>query len=465
MSILSALHQQHGSIDDLAKLPQAMIMKMAQSKQIAPEMVAPILSRKAELMDAVARTRAMQGAGAPQPSVMEQVMQKNAASENPQQMPREAYEAGIAQLPVEEPQYAGGGIVAFANNEDQPVDSDMRREGESESDYMKRSRAVQEAGSQFFMPRNYNPLAKAGDLYSLYQENIGKPFASAVDRFTGESPESQAAKFNAGANARKNISFTDTAPNTKTINSTPTQTEIEAIRATNPAAANAAPAKTEPGIKSLTTPTDKTKSQSPLQKATGAPEMPETKMDPIDALMAKYEKLITGDPAAAKQAKQDAFNQRLLQAGLDVMGGQSSNFAQNISLASKAAQGYGEDTKNLRAEEQAKLTQLAGLGLKGVQLKQEAQKLGITAKHYDDWLKVQTQQNNIMGGTRADANAVRADTAMENRVLNAAKMIAARPENMNLSDEQLYAKARQMVTGQGGTAPVMTYNPQTRTFK
>jgi hypothetical protein len=53
-----------------------------------------------------------------------------------------------------------------------------------------------------------------------------------------------------------------------------------------------------------------------------------------------------------------------------------------------------------------------------------------------------------MAGTRADANATRAETAMENRVLNAAKIIAARPDNMNLTDEQIYAKARQMVTGQ-----------------
>jgi Asp-tRNA(Asn)/Glu-tRNA(Gln) amidotransferase C subunit len=432
MSILSALHQQHGSIDDLAKLPQAMIMQMAQKKQISEDMVAPILSRKAEMMDAVARTKAMQGAGTPQTSVMEQVMAKNAAGEHPQTMPQEAHQTGIAQLPVEEPQYAGGGIVAFADNQDQPVDSNMRQEGESDSDYMRRVRAIQEGGAELFNPSNYNPINKLGDLYNLYQKNIGTPFAEGVKRFTSETPESQKAKFDAASNARKNVSFTDTAP----------KAETPTVR-TEPAK----PAPAEPGVKSLVEkPTDK-KPQSPLQKATGAPEMPDTKVDPIDALMAKYEKLITGDPAAAKQARQDAFNQRLFQAGLDVMGGQSSNFAQNMSLASKAAQGYGEDVKGLRSEEQAKLTQLAGLGLKGAALKQEAQKLGITAKHYDDWARVQTQQNQIMAGTRSDANQLRADTATENRILNAAKMIAARPENMGLTDEQLYAKATQMVTG------------------
>jgi len=43
MSILGALKQQTESIDDLAKLPQVMIMQMAQKGQIREDMLAPIL--------------------------------------------------------------------------------------------------------------------------------------------------------------------------------------------------------------------------------------------------------------------------------------------------------------------------------------------------------------------------------------------------------------------------------------
>lgn len=440
MSILSALHQQHGSIDDLAKLPQAMIMQMAQKKQISEDMVAPILSRKAELMDAAARTKAMQGAGMPQTSVMEQLMAKNAASETPQQMPQEAHQAGIAQLPVEEPQYAGGGIVAFSDNENQPVDADMKREGESESDYLKRSRAVQEAGSQFFIPRNYDPTAKLGDLYKSYQENIGKPFSEAVSRFTSESPESQAAKFRSYSQQPK-------VPTTPTITSTPSQAEIDAIRATSKAPAAAA---TEPGIKSLTKPTGETKAQSPLQKATGAPETKgaEPAADSIDALIAGFTKDIKGDPEAIKQAKKDAFNQRLLEAGFNVMGGTSPYALTNIGQgAAAAAKGYGEDIKGLRAEETAKLNQLMSLGLKGAQLKQEAKKLGITEKHFDQMYKAQMAQVGEMGATRREGAALRSDTALENRITNMYKAMKDRSDNMGLTDEQLYAKATQMVTG------------------
>jgi hypothetical protein len=123
MSILSALKQQNSSIDDLAALPQAMIMQMAQKKQIDETMLAPILARKAEMADAVARTRALQSSGQAQPTVMEQLMAQNAQAEQPQmpqqmapQMPQGMpQDAGVGQLPIPERQYAGGGIIAFAD--------------------------------------------------------------------------------------------------------------------------------------------------------------------------------------------------------------------------------------------------------------------------------------------------------------------------------------------------------------
>jgi len=145
MSILSAIRQQSSSIDDLAKLPQAMIMQMAQKKQIATEMVAPILARKAEMMDAVAKTKAMQG-GVPQTSIMEQIIAQNSAAEQPQQMP-EIENTGVAQLPVPERSYAGGGIIAFARGS--LVDDD---DDDDEADEMA---AYQNALSQALENKSY----------------------------------------------------------------------------------------------------------------------------------------------------------------------------------------------------------------------------------------------------------------------------------------------------------------------
>jgi hypothetical protein len=121
MSILNAIKQQNSSIDDLAKLPQAMIMQMAQRKQISEEMLAPILSRKAEMADAFARQQSLQNAGQVPPTVMEQLMAQNAMAEQPQQME----EVGVAQLPIPERQYAGGGIIAFDEGGDVEEDEDF----------------------------------------------------------------------------------------------------------------------------------------------------------------------------------------------------------------------------------------------------------------------------------------------------------------------------------------------------
>jgi hypothetical protein len=141
MSILSAIKQQSGSIEDLAKLPQTMIMQMAQRKEIVPEMVPVILGKKAEMIDRAAKAKAAQG-GIPQQSIMDQVMASNAQAENPQamgqmpppmpqqnqmaqrpqmmqqpQQPQGPADVGIASNPVPPMQLAGGGIIAFAEGD------------------------------------------------------------------------------------------------------------------------------------------------------------------------------------------------------------------------------------------------------------------------------------------------------------------------------------------------------------
>jgi hypothetical protein len=167
MSILSAIRQQSSSIDDLAKLPQAMIMQMAQRKQIATEMVAPILARKAEMIDATAKTKAMQG-GVPPTSVMEQIIAQNAQSEHPpmhhqmqqpmpqqmqQPMPQQMADTGVAQLPIPDREYAGGGIIAFADgglsDEDQDYEDSLE-----EADYNSMIERAMNAGEEDYTPHS-----------------------------------------------------------------------------------------------------------------------------------------------------------------------------------------------------------------------------------------------------------------------------------------------------------------------
>ena len=111
MGILSALKLQEGSIQELAKLPQQQLVKMAQDGRINVNLLPVVLNEKAQMAQTAANMQAM--AAPPKPSIMEQNMAINAQADVPQ-MPRQS---GIANLPMDEGTFtaAGGGIVAFNN--------------------------------------------------------------------------------------------------------------------------------------------------------------------------------------------------------------------------------------------------------------------------------------------------------------------------------------------------------------
>jgi hypothetical protein len=150
MSILSAIKEakhDNNNLQDLALLPQALIMQMAQRGEIQKELVPLIIGKKAEMIEAAARNEALSRSGqAPAPSVMEQKMMQIAQAENPApapqmqpqmaqaQMPQLPEEVGIAQNPVPPMQMAGGGIIAFAPGGD--VDDDDDDDDESYEDYL-----------------------------------------------------------------------------------------------------------------------------------------------------------------------------------------------------------------------------------------------------------------------------------------------------------------------------------------
>lgn len=138
MSILDALKVQKAdqkSIQQLAQLPQQMIIQMAQRGDIPAEVAPVVINEKARIAKEMANIQAMmaqRAQGAP-PTVLEQAMNANAQAENPQPpaqppmqgMPRQApqpqmpeQQPGLAGLPTppgtfNEQSFAGGGIVAF----------------------------------------------------------------------------------------------------------------------------------------------------------------------------------------------------------------------------------------------------------------------------------------------------------------------------------------------------------------
>jgi len=155
MSILNAfkeIKRDNNNLQDMALLPQYLIMQMAQRGEIQKELVPLIISKKAEIIENNARNQALVNSGQTPPTIMEQDMMQIAQAENPapepqmqpqimpqemampqpmpQGMPQLPEEVGIAQNPVPPMQMAGGGIIAFAPGGD--IDDDLDEDDEYE---------------------------------------------------------------------------------------------------------------------------------------------------------------------------------------------------------------------------------------------------------------------------------------------------------------------------------------------
>jgi len=392
MSILSALRTQSNSIDDLAKLPQAMIMQMAQKGQIREDMLAPILARKAELAQAAANMRAMQQQAA-KPTVMEQILSQNAMAEAPES----ARDMGVAQLPVREDMYneqrmAGGGIVAFQNNPNQPIytgmpPTDLTEEEKrylEENPYLQRSRGVISFFKNVLDP-NY----------------FGEKVIGAAKRFVNETPEEQAKRFRTAQMARTgeipmfagkelttkgkmvaegrmkpNESVTDVIARERKF-AKMTAAELDDIARGQGVFPEGSPALPGGDI-SVQTVANRTGNVSTAKPSQVKPQ-PEKKTEtPEEPLYSKYEKMLLDEREAAKADREQAKYARMLEAGLGILGGTSQYAFENIGKgAAPALKGYGEDIRGLRAEERARVKDLLGVESMRQEAKKAAEDLAI----------------------------------------------------------------------------------------
>jgi hypothetical protein len=92
----------------------------------------------------------------------------------------------------------------------------------------------------------------------------------------------------------------------------------------------------------------------------------------------------------------------MLQAGLGIMGGTSQYAAANFKGALPALQGYQEEMRGIRSDEAKQIAQIAALNLKGAELKQKLNELGITKERYDSQNKVDAARAQYLlgGGAR-----------------------------------------------------------------
>lgn len=406
MSLLSALKQmkqQTGSLDELASLPHVMIIQMARTGQIPKEQVLPIFNRKKELANDSANTQATQQSANP-PTVLEKILA------TPQMQPQQMADMGVAQLPIREDMYdeqrmAGGGIVAFQNNENQPIRDNMPTSDRPEFNSPEYNRMYGAPGSL---------ARKVEGIKGYYQspfsyEGFKRGFANTLNAIGPYgAAEKMAAQPILGLGQKADIGLgvgrsalrantLDTAYRASGAQDLP-EVISKAYYGTDKAKAAVAPAAVEP-VEAVKKPANSPSVDSAGNVVT-PPKAPEVKKDAAAAAnlitdqtgtsaVDEYVKILKAQGEDSAKARQEAKYMRLLEAGLGIMGGTSPYAFTNIGQgAIGAAKGYGEDIKGFRAEERDRAKTLGALGM-------EKEKLAITKQHYENLSKLGMEENAI----------------------------------------------------------------------
>jgi hypothetical protein len=131
----------------------------------------------------------------------------------------------------------------------------------------------------------------------------------------------------------------------------------------------------------------------------------DTGMGGIDDLIRQSIGDIKASGQAAKDARKEAKLMAMLQAGLGIAGGTSQYAAANVKGALPALQGYQEEMRGLRSDENKQIAQIAALNLKGAELKQELNKLGVTKEYYDSQIRKNDAYAKYLAGGKGTSGA------------------------------------------------------------
>lgn len=395
MSILDALKtfkQERESIDDVAALPQALIMQMAQKGQIPKTDLPMILARKAEIAQTQAQMNALrqqQTQGA-QPTLMEKMIAANAQQEAPQEMT----DVGIASAEIPAREYAGGGIIAFDRGGDvQAMSAEERAEYIRNNPALQRSMGISEGVRGFFAPlaraENWDPVRSS---YRAVNELVMKPWQRFItepaniqaDKFRGDKPYSYQATPEDIAKAREATILKQTKDRGLQTADQPGDYDMYDPKKV-----------VRPVAKADTTPVAKKEDVTAATTQTATPK---------EKLLGDYEKMLMDEREAAKGAREEAKYMRLMEAGLNIMGGTSPYAFANIGKgAAEAAKGYASDVRGLREEERDRIKQLASIGAKREELGLKEREIGAMEKYRSDWARLEEQKINMLRQQNIDA--------------------------------------------------------------
>lgn len=409
MSILDAYKQvrdQDKSLESLAALPQTLIMSMVQRKEIPETDLAMIMAKKAEMAQTSANMKAAQSQQQGQAgTIMEQLMAKNAAEEAARAQPaiQEQTDVGIASNPIPEMRLAGGGIVAFSGKDDSLVQGkaweDMTEEERAaaieDNPALARSRNVVQGVKNFFAPlgegKNWDPVRKTHEIVNNaimkpWNRFITEPANIQADKFRGDKPYSYEATPEDKAKAR----------------------EAAVLKETKSRGLQTAD---QPGDYDMYDPKKVQKPRVNPNAPAANPNAPAAAVNPPKpsiqdeqrGILDEYKKLYAEDKEASKAARDEAKWMRVMEAGLNIMGGESPYAFANIGKgAAAASKGYAEDVRGLRAEDRERNKQLAALGIKEKEMGLEGRKLDITEQRFKEMSDLERQKINILKQNNID---------------------------------------------------------------
>ena len=360
--------------EQLKDIPQQKLVQYAQD----PAGVVPQFLALAEIQRR--KKLELSNPGQPPQSTVAQDIMAQAVQPSGIGMPQPR--TGVAALPsnMGEQSFAGGGIVAFAGDEDSYVEDP---DSLSFQEKLLRLRSGKKEDRQpSLFERGMEGLRRLPEKFSA----LGAPARTAGGVYGGD--------------VDTQLGYTPSRP----VTPAPTIAEEKASK----------PAATKTSEKT-------------------APSAPEVK-DPQKKLFEDYEKMLMAQGEDAKKAREEAKYMRLLEAGLGIMGGTSPYAAANIGAgATGALKGYAQDVAGMRKEERERAKELASIGAKREEFAIDREKLGMLERRYKEMADIERQKIGAMYGGREDEKFI----SQVNRVYQTDISALKNQLGRELTDEEL----------------------------
>jgi len=174
------------------------------------------------------------------------------------------------------------------------------------------------------------------------------------------------------------------------------------------------------------------------QAANGSPQA-SAAVSMLDKYVAMLEK--SGDDVGRQ--KKEALYMALIQGGLGMMGGTSPNAFANISAGLlPATQAYQQAIAGIRKDDRARLEKLLSAGLKKEEFLLKAKEIGINQQKADNWYEVMRERNAAMAarGSGSDdiktANAIR---GLDSQLSTNLARVDAQIRNLNSANPMMAA--------------------------